>query len=366
MKNKAAIVGVATLALLLAGCQNTENSATEESEAVEKNSQSESTSVDDQVPETQVTEDADKNSDQNSSNEDANEKTDKDASKSDAEKEPENESTDSKADTYSDTQATANYYIGSYLYDETYETLTAFSIEREENQDLSSAERLEISLVENDPSIQEILGSFTDITVEWPVLYVDFKEEGNQLSTTSALSTMFYDSLFGISDLYGIEEIVFSNPSGENSITVAERLVDEPIKIKDKQERGLSRGYYTIYNKELEQTLFLSGGQLEEPVENENGEPLTFPETVEVMGTVEKESALYSSAIVEGLEVGSASFENGVAAVAYTMDEEIATEADRTVFENAIQLAALDFHAEEVRLINNTTQEITAYPLIGQ
>lgn len=132
----------------------------------------------------------------------------------------------------------------------------------------------------------------------------------------------------GISGLYGIEEVSFLNPNGEEDIIVAESPIDQPILIE--KERGLTRGYYTIYDEDSEQTFFLPGGVLEEQVENESGEPLTFPETIDAMGSVKSE--------------------DGVATVQYTMDEELVTEFDQIVFENAIQLAALDFHAAEVHL----------------
>lgn len=119
-------------------------------------------------------------------------------------------------------------------------------------------------------------------------------------------------------------------------------------------------------NEELEETLFLAGGNLEEQVTDENGEPLSFEETVETMKTVERDDAFYSSAIVEGIDIVGASIENGNASVQYTMDEEIVTEADRIVFETAIQLAALDFHAWEVKLRNDTVQEVITYQLVGQ
>lgn len=342
MKKKAKLAGVATIAFLFAGCQNTENIATDENiEPVKEESQGENTSSDEEVQETK------ENNDQNSPTH-------------------EKESAEDNADVYGETQATPNYFIDTHTYSTKTDFLTAFSIEREENQDFSPAERLKTSLIENDPTAQGILDSLSEITVDWPTLYINFNVEDPQLSTTSAISGLFYDSLFGISDLYGIEEIVFSNPDGERNITVAERLVDAPIVIEDERERGLSRGYYTIYDTDLEETLFLSGGELEEPVATDNGEPFTFPETLEAMSAVEKEDAFYASAIVEGLEIGSASLKNGVATVQYTMDEEIITEADRIVFDRAIQLAALDFHAREVRLINDTLQEISMYPLVGQ
>ncbi|MFP3648272.1 hypothetical protein, partial [Paraburkholderia sp. SIMBA_054] len=92
----------------------------------------------------------------------------------------------------------------------------------------------------------EILESYAELTVDMPKLKVKFiEQDGGALSTTSAQTTFFYGSLFGISDLYGIEEIVFTNPEGEENFTVAQRLVDKPLIVEE--ERGISRGYYTIY-----------------------------------------------------------------------------------------------------------------------
>ncbi|MGF2614536.1 hypothetical protein FZC84_21535 [Rossellomorea vietnamensis] len=361
MKKLTRIAGMASLAFLLVSCQNSENGAAGQGdEQVDENSQDAAVTEDTDEMATEGTSDEDTTEQEDMEEESTNEGDDS----SNEDGEASNTGGDDNSDTYAGAQITPNYFIGSHPYDTGTDFLTAYTITREEEENLSPEERLKRSLIENDPSEQEILGSFTEISVEWPKLQVHFTEEGNQLSTTSAQTTLFYDSLVGISDFYGIEEITFTNPDGEEDIIVAQSPIDKPIIIKD--ERGLSRGYYTIYDKDTEQTLFLSGGDLEEQVENENGEPLSFPETVEAMGTVKNEDTFYSSAIVEGLEVVSASLENGNATVQYTMDEETITEADRTVFENAMQLAALDFNAWEIRLVNDTAQEIRTYPLVGQ
>ncbi|MGD7024659.1 hypothetical protein ACQCVK_18915 [Rossellomorea vietnamensis] len=348
MKKITRIAGMASIAFLLVSCQNSENGATgQDAETVDENSQDSAVTEDTDELETEGTSEENSTEDEDTEEESSND-----------------DDGDDNSDTYGGAQITPNYFIDSHPYDTGTEFLTAYTITREEGENLSPEERLKTSLIENDPSEQEILGSFTEISAEWPRLQVHFNVEGNQLSTTSAQTTLFYDSLVGISDFYGIEEINFTNPDGEEDIIVAQSPIDKPIIIKN--ERGLSRGYYTIYDKDTEQTLFLPGGDLDEQVENENGEPLSFPETVEAMGTVENEDTFYSSAIVEGLEIVSASLQNGNATVQYTMDEETITEADRTVFENAMQLAALDFNAWEIRLVNDTAQEIRTYPLVGQ
>ncbi|MGD7044318.1 hypothetical protein [Jeotgalibacillus proteolyticus] len=337
------IGGAAALAFLLASCQDAENETSEESvESVNETSQNETDLEDKEVTETE------ESSEENSSNGDMEEDSSSDAS-------------DIQSNAEEGAIAT-DYFIQSHTYIAETAILTAYSIKRKDGQNSSPEERLKQSLIENDPSEQEILRNYTEMTAEWPELHVNFTEEGNQLSTTSAQTNMFYDSLIGISDLYGIEQIIFFNPDGEKDIIVAQSPIDEPIVIEE--ERGQTRGYYTIYDKDLEQTLFLPGGALEEKTADENGEALSFSDTIEAMKTVENEGAFYGSAMIEGLEVVSASLEDGIAEVHYTMDEEIVTEDDQTVLENAIQLTALDFHSEELLMVNDTLEESKMFPLI--
>lgn len=275
---------------------------------------------------------------------------------------------DVKNDTevYGGTQKNPNYFIESQIFDYENKFYTAFSINRNEDEEqyFSPENRLEMSLLNNDPSEQDILKSYTDLSLEESKLEIKFNEAGNKLSTTTAQSTLFFDLLFGISDFYGVEEITFLNPDEKKDVIVAERSIYESVVVKD--ERDLTRGYYTIFDEELEETFFLPGGELEEQVVNGNNDPLSFPETVEAMGTTDDEDAFYSSPIVEGIQIVDASITNGVATVQYTMDEDKITETDRTAFEHAIQFAALDFHAWEVELINDTLRESNTYPLIGQ
>ena len=241
---------------------------------------------------------------------------------------------------------------------------TAFSINRDEEQELSPEDRLKSSLLNNDPSEQEILKTYTDLSLEESNLEIHFNKAGNELSTTTAQSAFFYDALFGISHMYGVEEITFLNPDEKKDIIVAERSVTNPIVVKD--ERDFTRGYYTVYDKESEATFFLPGAELEEQIVNENDEPLSFPETIEAMGTINNEDTFYGTAIVDGIKVVDTSIKKGVASVKYEMDEDKVTADDRTVFEKAIQLAALDFNAQEVELRNDTFKENNTYPLIEQ
>ncbi|AJD89580.1 hypothetical protein JMA_02630 [Jeotgalibacillus malaysiensis] len=157
------IAGVAFIALLLASCQNNENEATEQDmQPADEDTQQEESSIDQQETENDP-----------------------------LEKEEEESEADSGSDSYEETEASPDYFIDTYIYSGETEFFTAFTINREEDQSTSPEERLKKSLVENDPSEQGILRSFTEMMVEWPRLQVHFTEEGNQLSTTTAQSNFF-------------------------------------------------------------------------------------------------------------------------------------------------------------------------------
>ncbi|RQW22690.1 hypothetical protein EH196_02435 [Bacillus sp. C1-1] len=273
--------------------------------------------------------------------------------------------TESEALEYKKIKVDERYVLNTHLIDEDQAFYTAFSINRNESEEIDSLEKQVInSLTDSDPSEQDILSSFTSLSLESRELTIQFNEEGNQLSTTTAQTTLFYDSLFGISDLYGIKEIVFINPDGGTDIIVAEREVNKPLVVEE--EREATRGYYTVYDEALEETLFLAGQALEEQVVNEEGELLSFSDTVDKMEIIDEEGAFYASAVVKGIDIVNATLVNGRASVQYTMDEDIVTEADRVVFENAIQLAALDFQASKVELVNDTLEEHVIYSLIEE
>ncbi|WP_078394677.1 hypothetical protein [Shouchella patagoniensis] len=223
-------------------------------------------------------------------------------------------------------------------------------------------ESLTRSLIEADLSEQDILDTYVDIEVEGSELHLYFNEDDNNLAATSAQSRMFFDSLFAISDMFGMSEVFFYNPDGDIGITVAERLIDEPASVAE--ERELTSGYYTTYNEELEETLFIPSAKVDEPVADENDEPLSFQATIETMKTIDGGSGGHSVAIVEGIEVKGATFENGIATVHYTVNEEEVSEEDQIVFERAMQLTALDFHAQELHLINETKNVKAIYPLL--
>lgn len=333
LKKVTAITGMVSVACILVGC-NTSNEQTQNTDSVE--------------PVENNTEE------QTESNE-------TDSGEEDAEEIETDDTNDEEA--YEEVQESENYMIQTDYLDATTEFITTFSINREGDLDGSREERLERSMFESDPSEQEILSSFTNLSLEGDTLIVELNTtEYTHLSLSSAMHGMFFQSFSAISDLYGVNEAVFLDPDGVKDVIVADRTIDQTMNIEE--ERGQTRGYYTLYDTELEQTLFLPGGLLGEDVTEADGEPLSFEETVEEMKTVNDHELSYSTAIVEGIAIDHASLENDVATVRYTVDEEIVTESDQIVFANAMQFAALDFHATELELVNETERRIVNYPLI--
>lgn len=341
MKKVTAITGMVSVACILVGC-NTSNEQTQNTESVENNTeeQTEGSGTDTQEDEgTEIEADESSELDELS------------------------ETEDKKEDAYEEIQESENYTIQTDYVDATTEFITTFSINRDGDLDGSREERLERSLFESDPSEQDILSSFTNLSLEGDTLIVELNTtEYTHLSLSSTMHGMFFQSFSAISDLYGVNEAVFLDPDGVKEVIVADRTIDQTMNIEE--ERGLTRGYYTLYDTELEQTLFLSGGQLDENVTGADGEPLNFEETIEEMKTVNEHELSYSTAIVEGIEIDDVSFENEVASVIYTVDEDLVTESDQIVFANAMQLTALDFHATELELVNETERRIVNYPLI--
>lgn len=327
-----------SVACILVGC-NTSNEQTQNTDSVE--------------PVENNTEEQTESNETDSAEEDAEE----------IETDDTNDEEEGNEEAYEEVQESENYLIQTDYVDATTEFITTFSINREGDIDGSREERLERSLFESDPSEQDILSMFTELTLDDSVLTVQFNVSDEQLlSTTSAQNQLFYQSFSGISDLYGVEEVIFLDPNGGREMIVGGSPLDQTMSIQE--ERGLSRGYYTIYDTELEQTLFLPGRLLGENVTGTDGEPLNFEETIEEMKTVNEHDLSYSTAIVEGIEIDQVSFDDDVASVHYTMDEENVTESDQIVFANAMQLAALDFHATELELVNETERRIVNYPLI--
>lgn len=83
------------------------------------------------------------------------------------------------------------------------------------------------------------------------------------------------------------------------------------------------------------------------------------------MDTIDGASGSLSSAIIEGIEVNEAFLVDGTATIHYTVNEETVSETDQIVFERALQLTALDFHADELHVMNETKNIKSVYSLLN-
>ncbi|MDQ0209071.1 hypothetical protein [Alkalicoccobacillus murimartini] len=72
------------------------------------------------------------------------------------------------------------------------------------------------------------------------------------------------------------------------------------------------------------------------------------------------------SAVPNGIERVDTSFEDDIATVQFTIDEEFYSEENHIVFERGMQLLALDFKADELHLVNETEKVRSVFPLLGE
>lgn len=112
---------------------------------------------------------------------------------------------------------------------------------------------------------------------------------------------------------------------------------------------------------------YVSGAVAEEEIYTADGELLDFGQTVEAMATVNSDGASYYSGIYEGLEIEEAMINGNQAIVRYRVSDEVeASELERQDFEQVLQLAALDFQVDELKIVNEMDRVISVYPLVKE
>ncbi|MFK3937615.1 hypothetical protein ACI2JA_08890 [Alkalihalobacillus sp. NPDC078783] len=228
-------------------------------------------------------------------------------------------------------------------------------------EDLSVEERFHQSLMESDQSQRELFSNVSDFELDGTTANF-YYDENETLSMASSESSIFWSMLDEIGFRFGVEEANLFNQDGERGLQFAENEWNEPIEI----ESELNRGYYVITQETSNdgEPLYISGATAEEEMNDPNGEPFTFEQTLEAMTTVQENDGVYKTGLYEGLSIQEAEIEDGLATVRYElMRDEQAPEDERIQFEHVIQLAALDFQVNELQLINETDRVISIYPL---
>ncbi|WP_440897475.1 hypothetical protein ACS127_05770 [Amphibacillus sp. Q70] len=322
MKKIGVILGLILISLVVAACNNTS----------ETDSNSESSANDDEnIGETEVTED------ENNGQDDGTEESD----------------------------YTEEYAAGDYLvYGDRYETTEFRFYFTRTAEELTREERFHQSLIESDPSQRDLFSAVTDFEVDGTVVNLYF-DENDTLSMASTESAQFWEVLHEIGFRFGIDEFNLFNQDGERGLTFAEGYWEEPVEI----EQEPNRGYYVMPTEESErgEYTYISGAVAGEDIYTADGELLDFGQTVEAMATVENAEGSYYSGIYEGLEIEEAVIEGDQAIVKYHIGDGVeASQQEREDFEQVLQLAALDFQVEELKLVNHTDQVISVYPLLNE
>lgn len=228
--------------------------------------------------------------------------------------------------------------------------------------DMTRDQLLHESLQESDPSQRQLFSAVTDFEVDGAAANLYFNED-DVLSMASTESNQFWEVLHEIGFRYGIKEINLFNQDGERGLTFAENTWEDPVEI----EQEPNRGYYVVAADSSEQgeNTYVSGAVTEESIYGADDELLNFEETIEAMTTVENEDMPYHSGIYDGIEIEEATIDGSQAIVRYQVgDDAEASDQERQDFEQVLQLAALDFQVEELKIINETDQVISSYPLI--
>ncbi|WP_077602976.1 hypothetical protein [Oceanobacillus sojae] len=151
--------------------------------------------------------------------------------------------------------------------------------------------------------------------------------------------------------------------NNSNETDSAEGNWEEPVEI----EQESNRGYYVIPSEESErgEYTYISGSEAGEQIYSEDDELFDFGQTIEAMTTTENDDGSYHSGIYEGVEIEEATIDGNQAIVKYHINDDTeASQQEMEDFEQVLQLAALDFQAEELEIINETERIISAYPLL--
>ncbi|KQL58698.1 MULTISPECIES: hypothetical protein [Bacillaceae] len=111
-------------------------------------------------------------------------------------------------------------------------------------------------------------------------------------------------------------------------------------------------------------SIFTSRNSVGKEINHADDELLDFSQTIEAMASVDDDNGEYGSGLYEGLNVQEATIDDNQSIVSYNLhDGSEPSEQERIDFEHVVQLAALDFQVEELRLVNETEKVISIYPL---
>lgn len=241
MKKIGVILGLFLISLLLAACNNSNETDSAE-----------------EIP-------AANEGDSNSEEKDGTADTDSEANDKD-DSNPDNEA---EEDEYIEEQVSGDYLIYGEWQDG--EDLLLYFTRT--NDDLSREERIHQSLMESDPSQNRMFSATENFEVDGNIVNLYFNED-DDLSMASTESKLFWKALDEIGFRYGIEEYNLFNQDGERGLVFAEGNWEEPVEI----EQESNRGYYVIPSEESErgEYTYISGSEAGEQIYSEDDELFDF------------------------------------------------------------------------------------------
>lgn len=221
-------------------------------------------------------------------------------------------------------------------------------------------DQLMTSLVESDSTSNQVLSELKEISIEdETVAILVFSEDEMLTSMASSEHKYFTEMLFMISSIYGIEELRFQ-VEDEPGIVFGQIGTLETLAV----EKIGNRGYYLITADQQEDATpyYVSGKSAGEPIGYDDNAYYDFVETLEKMQTVDEDAAFYQTAIPASINIENAVVVGNQAEVTIKHEEALGV-ADLLQFENVVQLAALDFQIEELRIVNESEQIIKIFSL---
>ncbi len=227
--------------------------------------------------------------------------------------------------------------------------------------ELTREERFQQSLQESDPSQRDLFSATTHYEMDERTANFYYNDE-DTLSMAATESNQFWEVLHELSFRFGINEINLFNQDGERDLHFAQMTIEEPIEV----DHAPTRGYYVRLpeNHDQGESQYVSGNSVGKEMYYDDDELLDFSQTIEAMASVDDDNGDYGSGLYEGLNVQEATIDDNQAIVSYNLhDGSEPSEQERIDFEHVVQLAALDFQVEELRLVNETEKVISIYPL---
>ncbi|UTR13390.1 hypothetical protein MM221_12125 [Salipaludibacillus sp. LMS25] len=250
--------------------------------------------------------------------------------------------------------ATVAYIAKSYSVGEGSSANHYITVEEYElDESVNREKALLTSVKESDTTSGHYLNSLEDVTSTGDTVQLHFTDT-TALQALSSQEYTFVEEMFHeIVPLYGYKEVEFLVDE-EPGVILGPQGMAESLNVMT-----YNRGYYLI--DENNEVVLISARMAGEEMK-EDGNPLTFEQTVEKMATTEDEEDWYESAIPSPVEVTSVTIPGDTARVGYRIAEDADIEEERLhLFFEALKLTAKSFTLDSLEIINVDSGDTVTY-----